>query len=77
MPLWKPQHHVFPVVHTLYVLQREVYLYMIETDVMVGSGMKILCSRDELGAKLAVVARAVSTRTVPPPGRAGFARASV
>jgi len=30
---------------------------------MVGSGMKILCSRDELGAKLAVVARAVSTRT--------------
>jgi DNA polymerase-3 subunit beta len=36
---------------------------MIETDVMVGSGMKIVCSRDELGAKLAVVARAVSTRT--------------
>ena len=36
---------------------------MIETDVMVGSGMKITCSRDELGAKLAVVARAVSTRT--------------
>ena len=36
---------------------------MIETDVMVSSGMKIVCSRDELGAKLAVVARAVSTRT--------------
>jgi DNA polymerase III sliding clamp (beta) subunit (PCNA family) len=36
---------------------------MIETDVMVSSGMKLVCSRDELGAKLAVVARAVSTRT--------------
>jgi DNA polymerase-3 subunit beta len=36
---------------------------MIETDVMVGSGMKIVCSRDELGASLGVVARAVSTRT--------------
>jgi DNA polymerase III subunit beta len=36
---------------------------MIETDVAVTSGMKIVCSRDELGAKLAVVARAVSTRT--------------
>src|SRR5437588_388318 len=36
---------------------------MIETDVMVSSGMKIVCSRDELGAKLGVVARAVSTRT--------------
>src|ERR671926_286913 len=33
------------------------------TDVMVSSGMKLQCSRDELGAKLAVVARAVSTRT--------------
>ena len=36
---------------------------MIETDVMVSSGMKLVCSRDDLGAKLAVVARAVSTRT--------------
>jgi DNA polymerase-3 subunit beta len=36
---------------------------MIETDVAVSSGMKIVCSRDELGSKLAVVARAVSTRT--------------
>src|SRR5439155_20011179 len=51
------------VVHTPYVLQREVFHYMIETDVMVGSGMKLVCSRAELGAKLAVVARAVSTRT--------------
>src|SRR5436305_9625677 len=36
---------------------------MIETDVAVSSGMKITCARDELGAKLAIVARAVSTRT--------------
>src|ERR687885_548811 len=36
---------------------------MIETDVVVSPSMKIVCSRDELGARLAVVARAVSTRT--------------
>src|ERR671926_1608228 len=36
---------------------------MIETDVMVSSGMNLQCSRDELVAKLAVVARAVSART--------------
>ena len=36
---------------------------MIETDIVVGSGMKISCGRDELLAKLSVVARAVSTRT--------------
>src|ERR671933_1250610 len=36
---------------------------MIETDIVVGSGMKISCGRDELVAKLSVVARAVSTRT--------------
>src|ERR687884_2029771 len=36
---------------------------MIETDVVVSPSMKIVCSRDELGAKLAVVARAVSART--------------
>ena len=36
---------------------------MIETDVVaVGSGMKVTCSRDELVQKLAIVARAVSTR---------------
>src|SRR5438128_12406888 len=34
-----------------------------ETDVMVGSGMKITCSRDELVQRLGIVARAVSTRT--------------
>ena len=36
---------------------------MIETNVMVGSGLRVTCSRDELVQKLAVVARAVSTRT--------------
>jgi DNA polymerase-3 subunit beta len=36
---------------------------MIETDIVVGSGMKVTCSRDELAQKLGVVARAVSTRT--------------
>src|SRR6266540_6467165 len=37
---------------------------MIETEmVAVGSGMKVTCSRDELVARLAIVSRAVSTRT--------------
>src|SRR5438270_366684 len=36
---------------------------MMETDTMVGSGMKITCSRDELAQRLGIVARAVSTRT--------------
>src|SRR5881392_4402678 len=35
---------------------------MIESNTMVGTGMKVVCSRDELSQKLAVVARAVSTR---------------
>ena len=35
---------------------------MIESEVMVGTGMTIGCSRDELVAKLGVVSRAVSTR---------------
>src|ERR687897_114713 len=37
---------------------------MIEAEtVAVGSGMKVTCSRDDLVQKLAVVSRAVSTRT--------------
>src|ERR687885_264254 len=38
---------------------------MIETNTVVGTGtgMKITCARDELAAKLSVIARAVSTRT--------------
>jgi DNA polymerase-3 subunit beta len=36
---------------------------MIETDLVVGSGMKVTCSKDELAEQLALVARAVSTRS--------------
>src|SRR6266516_596560 len=35
---------------------------MIESKTIVGTGMKIVCQRDELAQKLGVVARAVSTR---------------
>ena len=35
---------------------------MIESEVVVGTGMRITCARDELVAKLATVSRAVSTR---------------
>jgi DNA polymerase III subunit beta len=35
---------------------------MIETNTMVGTGMKVVCQREELAQKLGVVARAVSTR---------------
>src|SRR3989440_9773133 len=35
---------------------------MIETNTMVGTGMKIICQREELSQKLGIVARAVSTR---------------
>lgn len=35
---------------------------MIDTNIVVGAGMKIVCSRDELVQKLSVVSRAVSTR---------------
>src|SRR5438034_761962 len=36
---------------------------MIETDIMVDTGMNVTCSRDELVAKLGIVSRAVSTRS--------------
>jgi DNA polymerase-3 subunit beta len=36
---------------------------MIETDLVIGSGMKVTCSKDELAEQLALVARAVSTRS--------------
>src|ERR671922_290859 len=35
---------------------------MIETNTMVGTGMKVVCQRDELAQKLGIVSRAVSTR---------------
>ncbi|HVP75485.1 MAG TPA: DNA polymerase III subunit beta [Gaiellaceae bacterium] len=36
---------------------------MIETDIVVGAGLRITCSKDDLVQGLGVVARAVSTRT--------------
>src|SRR5262245_34986721 len=36
---------------------------MMETAIMVGSGMKLTCSREDFVAKLGVVSRAVSTRS--------------
>ena len=36
---------------------------MIDSEIVVGTGLRITVSKDELAAKLAVVARAVSTRT--------------
>src|SRR5436190_2767811 len=36
---------------------------MIETDIVVGSGLRITCSKDDLVQALGVVSRAVSTRT--------------
>jgi DNA polymerase III subunit beta len=36
---------------------------MIDTEIVVASGMKLTCSRDELAQRLGIVARAVSTRT--------------
>src|SRR3954469_20723413 len=35
---------------------------MMETDIMVDTGMKLTCSREELVARLGIVSRAVSTR---------------
>src|SRR6266705_6425970 len=35
---------------------------MIESNTMVGTGMKVVCQRDELTQELGVVSRAVSTR---------------
>ena len=36
---------------------------MIETDIVVGTGLKLTCARDELNQRLAVVSRALSSRT--------------
>src|SRR3954449_8535890 len=36
---------------------------MIDSEIMVGTGLRITVSKDELAAKLATVARGVSTRT--------------
>jgi DNA polymerase III subunit beta len=36
---------------------------MVEIEAAIGSGMKVVCAREELASRLAVVARAVSTRS--------------
>src|SRR2546423_7054935 len=36
---------------------------MIDSEIVVGTGLRITVSRDELSSKLAIVARGVSTRT--------------
>src|SRR5438874_12861301 len=36
---------------------------MLETDIVVGTGMKLTCARSEFVSRLGVVARAVSTRS--------------
>src|ERR1051326_8243170 len=36
---------------------------MIETDIVVGAGLRITCAKDDLVQALGVVSRAVSTRT--------------
>src|SRR6266853_3021395 len=36
---------------------------MIETDIMVGTTMKLTCGRDEFVSRLGIVSRAVSTRS--------------
>ena len=36
---------------------------MMETDIMVDTGMKLTCSREDFVSKLGVVSRAVSTRS--------------
>jgi len=36
---------------------------MIDSEIVVGTGLRITVSKDELSSKLAIVARGVSTRT--------------
>jgi DNA polymerase III subunit beta len=53
--------HVFPVVHTPYDFYEN--LKMIESDIAVGTGLRITCAKNELVQGLTLVARAVSNRT--------------
>jgi DNA polymerase III subunit beta len=48
---------------TLSTYYDKVFNEMTETETVIGSGLKIICSREELAQKLAVVGRGVSTRT--------------
>jgi DNA polymerase III subunit beta len=55
------REHVFPVVHTPYDFYEN--LKMIESDIAVGAGLRISCTKDDLVQGLSIVGRAVSTRT--------------
>lgn len=57
----EPTKGVFPVVHTPYDCYED--LQMIESDTAVGADLRITCSKAELVQGLALVGRAVSTRT--------------
>src|SRR5918994_6475364 len=59
----EPSRAVIPVLHTPYHYDEEISRRMIDTEIVVGSGMKLTVSRDELAQKLGIVSRAVSTRS--------------
>src|SRR5581483_11348807 len=61
MPEQSGSEHVFPVVHTPYDFYED--LKMIESDIAVGAGLKITCTKEELVQGLSLVGRAVSSRT--------------
>ncbi|HJQ50577.1 MAG TPA: DNA polymerase III subunit beta [Gaiellaceae bacterium] len=55
------REHVFPVIHTPYYFYEN--LKMIESDIAIGAGLRITCTKEDLVHGLSIVGRAVSTRT--------------
>lgn len=55
-------HTVFPIVHTPYDYDERSKREMMETDIAVGSGIRVVVDRDELARRLALVSRASSSR---------------
>ena len=53
---------VFPVVHTPYDYDERFKREMMETDIAVGSDIRVTVSRDDLASRLALVSRAASSR---------------
>ncbi|HET7513650.1 MAG TPA: DNA polymerase III subunit beta [Gaiella sp.] len=53
---------IFPVVHTPYDYDERFKREMMETDIAVGSGIRVVVERDALASRLALVARASSSR---------------
>jgi DNA polymerase III subunit beta len=58
-----PDAAVIPVVHTAYDYDERFSLKMTSIDTVVGTSMKVTCTKEELAEKLQVVGRGVSTRT--------------